>query len=403
MHPDRSDFEKGEKIANGVGQGMSNMASLFGAINPILGAGIGLLGTALTNSSNVSMNESNNQAQARLAAEADARNLALWNMTNVYNSPRNQRKRLEEAGLNPGLMYGGIENTAGMPSDSNVPQTSAGQREFNGSMLTSAFNQAGNLIAQNTGVNQRIKEAQAESIELDNQIKAERRPQELKNLELAGENLAQDLQDKKDNSVRAEEKHQKEMKKADEDLRKAISDADMSEAQYNEFMKFAPIREEKERLENTLLKERIAGQQTQNRISKMQADQAAKEIAVIDELNYYMAEDQFLIDNFYDEYLSQNKEYKFVFWEMRWKDDGYGKSTITNPQAWVEALSDDQRYVLLQRGKFFKDKVYLQKRYQNLYYKKCKKNNLSPITQGYFNVSNQYSNGETDLPIKIGK
>lgn len=30
----------------------------------------------------------------------------MWNRTNVYNSPAEQRKRLEAAGLNPALMYG---------------------------------------------------------------------------------------------------------------------------------------------------------------------------------------------------------------------------------------------------------------------------------------------------------
>lgn len=380
-----------------------NMASLFGAVSPILGAGLSYLGQMRTNDANLALNRQNNIANAMNAAAADARNMQLWNMTNEYNSPLNQRRRLEEAGLNPGLMYGGIENTAGMPADSNVPESSAGQREFNGNAMASAFSQMGQMITDNSGLNARIKEAQAESIELDNEIKAERRPQELKNLELAGQLLAQDLQDKKDESKRATEKHDKEMKKADEDLRKAISDADMSEAQYNEFMKFEPIRERKAELENDLLSSRIAGQNLQNRITKMQADQAAKEIAVIEELNYTMAEDQFLIDNFFNDYLTNNKEYKFVFWEMRWKDDGYAKSTITNPQAWVSALSQAQRFELLQKGNWFKDKKYLNKQYQNLYYKKSAKSNLSPITQEYFNVSNQYSDGETNLPLKLGK
>lgn len=35
-----------------------------------------------------------------------SRSLEAWNMTNTYNSPVEQRKRLESAGLNPALMYG---------------------------------------------------------------------------------------------------------------------------------------------------------------------------------------------------------------------------------------------------------------------------------------------------------
>ena len=86
------------------------------------------------------MNRENNVMNYMNALAADARNLELWNMTNNYNSPLNQRRRLEQAGLNPGLMYGGIENTAGQPADANVPESNAGQRQFNGSGISSAFN-----------------------------------------------------------------------------------------------------------------------------------------------------------------------------------------------------------------------------------------------------------------------
>lgn len=51
--------------------------------------------------------------------------IEFWNMQNEYNSPLNQRKRLEEAGLNPALLYGqsagGVAgNTSSAPRTPNV-------------------------------------------------------------------------------------------------------------------------------------------------------------------------------------------------------------------------------------------------------------------------------------------
>lgn len=366
------------------------MAALFSA-------GAGIAGQAMTNSANAQATQANNDTQIRLAREADERNYRLWNATNIYNSPVEQRRRLMQAGLNPSLMYGGIDNTAGLPADSNVPETSAAQREFNVGSI-SGLGQMADILNDNNALNTRIKEAQARSLEIENDIKEERRPLELKNLELAGENLAKDLEIKSNKESRDAEEHLKKMSKYDEEIRKLTSDANLSEATFKEFEKLAPYRERKAQLENDLLSERIEGQRQSNRITKMQADQAAKEIAAIELLNYQMAEDKFLIDTYFNDYLNNNKEYKFVFWEMRWKDDGFSKSTITNPQAWVEALGTEQRYVLLQRGNWFKDKKYLDKPYQNLYYSRQAKSALSPVTTGFFNVSNNYSNADSDMP-----
>jgi ribosomal protein S20 len=46
------------------------------------------------------------------------KDLEMWNLQNEYNSPLNQRKRYEEAGLNPNLMYGQgtTGNASSMPT-----------------------------------------------------------------------------------------------------------------------------------------------------------------------------------------------------------------------------------------------------------------------------------------------
>lgn len=83
-------------------------ASLF--IAPaLIAAGIGALASGAT-------------AVGRGAANRKSRKFQekMWNKTNTYNSPLEQRKRLEKAGLNPNLVYGGspggTAGTASMPA-----------------------------------------------------------------------------------------------------------------------------------------------------------------------------------------------------------------------------------------------------------------------------------------------
>ena len=40
-------------------------------------------------------------------------NIENWNLQNEYNSPANQRKRLEEAGINPAAVFGSNGSSAG--------------------------------------------------------------------------------------------------------------------------------------------------------------------------------------------------------------------------------------------------------------------------------------------------
>jgi hypothetical protein len=53
-----------------------------------------------------------NRGAMRRQRLSDANNIRLWQMQNEYNTPANQMKRLQEAGLNPNLIYGsGSANT----------------------------------------------------------------------------------------------------------------------------------------------------------------------------------------------------------------------------------------------------------------------------------------------------
>jgi hypothetical protein len=69
-----------------------------------LGSLVGnILGTKSSNSQNMKINKMNNDFNAREAEKARQYQTEMWNKTNEWNSPKNIRKRLEEAGYNPYL------------------------------------------------------------------------------------------------------------------------------------------------------------------------------------------------------------------------------------------------------------------------------------------------------------
>ena len=57
------------------------------------------------------------------------RNVAMWKMQNEYNTPSNQMKRLQEAGLNPNLMYGKgtVGNSTTLPQYNALPPQGMGE------------------------------------------------------------------------------------------------------------------------------------------------------------------------------------------------------------------------------------------------------------------------------------
>lgn len=81
----------------------------LGVVGLGLGAvsGIGnIIGSSRSNSQNMKINRMNNEFNAREAEKARQYQTEMWNKTNDWNSPKNVRKRLEEAGYNPYLGLG---------------------------------------------------------------------------------------------------------------------------------------------------------------------------------------------------------------------------------------------------------------------------------------------------------
>ena len=62
-----------------------------------------IFGTKSSNSQNMKINRMNNEFNAREAEKARQYQTEMWNKTNEWNSPKNIRKRLQEAGYNPYL------------------------------------------------------------------------------------------------------------------------------------------------------------------------------------------------------------------------------------------------------------------------------------------------------------
>lgn len=108
------------------------------AMNPTVASGLitaggslfsGLLGGLFSSSSA----KSAAKAQLQATRETNAQNykiwqeqrqhaIDMWNMENDYNSPINQRARLESAGYNPYLAFGDVGNTAGSVNIPSAPQ-----------------------------------------------------------------------------------------------------------------------------------------------------------------------------------------------------------------------------------------------------------------------------------------
>lgn len=91
-----------------------------------MGSAIGQLGAAtIDQTTQLISNGLNAWNTWRTNEQAYDQSRKLWNLNNEYNKPINQMKRLEEAGLNPFLVYGNgaTGNTSSQPSSPSVQGT----------------------------------------------------------------------------------------------------------------------------------------------------------------------------------------------------------------------------------------------------------------------------------------
>lgn len=123
------------------------------AASSAIGGVIGLAGAALQHKYNKD-----------LAQFQYDKNLEMWEKQNTYNSPIEQRKRLEEAGLNPALMYGNGSVSTG--NASQMPQYQQMGVDLSSNMLSAM------QMAQ-MAANIRNTNADTEGKKIDNKTKDE--------------------------------------------------------------------------------------------------------------------------------------------------------------------------------------------------------------------------------------
>ena len=94
-----------------------------GILGSLITGGASLLGSALGFGSQASTNAANME----LAKYQYEKNLEMWHLNNLYNSPQAQMRRLKNAGLNPNLVYGNgaVGNASSTPPQFEAPTMQA--------------------------------------------------------------------------------------------------------------------------------------------------------------------------------------------------------------------------------------------------------------------------------------
>lgn len=155
------------------------MALSDGAISAIAGAGSSLVG-GIASIFQANANRRENQRvrdEDRSWALQDYQreksdNLEMWHMQNEYNSPDQQRRRLEEAGYNPALALGDVNSVGSADSPPDAPDTaSPGQDAFEAP--TPHFDVAGN-VSQMVSALSGLESLKGQ--QYDNQLKAKTLP-----------------------------------------------------------------------------------------------------------------------------------------------------------------------------------------------------------------------------------
>lgn len=155
---------------------MSFLGSIGSAIGGVFSSVAGdLLGNWQSNQYSKAAASKQFERELYLMDKQFDNDLEMWNKQNEYNSPANQMKRLQDAGLNPNLMYsnGNAGNATSMPtmSKGSVSMASAPRAKYNidFSKLMPLM-QMENLNAQNKLINAQTIEAEerAKGVTLDN-------------------------------------------------------------------------------------------------------------------------------------------------------------------------------------------------------------------------------------------
>lgn len=100
---------------------------------PIIAGAAAVLGSAViggasnnkTNKSNLEINQMNNEFNERMMQKQMDYNTMMWEKNNEYNTPLNQRKRFEDAGINPYMAMGQINSGSAQSAGSTSAASAA--------------------------------------------------------------------------------------------------------------------------------------------------------------------------------------------------------------------------------------------------------------------------------------
>ena len=158
----------------GISAGAGLLGSAIGSIGGIFSNRTNLKIARETNAMNYKIAQEANAANYKLWKEQNQANIDMWNMENEYNSATNQRKRLEDAGLNPYMMMnGGSSGTAGSLSSATPTPTVTPNMQgttMQNPVVTTPFDQAMQNVSEML-YNRSLQKEQIRSQQLDNDMK----------------------------------------------------------------------------------------------------------------------------------------------------------------------------------------------------------------------------------------
>lgn len=141
-------------------------------VAPLIAAGATLVGSGANAYSQGRTNKKTREHNNAMFEKEKQRDIEFWNMQNSYNDPSEQRKRLENAGLNPHLMYGNgaSAGVASAPNTSSAQSWNPRAPEIDASSATQAYfdvaskqAQTDNLKVQNDVLTQEVALKQAQT------------------------------------------------------------------------------------------------------------------------------------------------------------------------------------------------------------------------------------------------
>jgi hypothetical protein len=177
-----------------------------------------LLGPLFSLGSSLGSNFITNRGTRKAEESARRHNLRMWNMQNAYNHPLKQMQRLEEAGLNPNLIYGG--STGASVGNAGSQPAPARAASFNLDSPMTPYMQTAVQQAQTSNLDQGAVLKATQAIKVGEDAKLTKTQRQL--LDKNFKNLVIQEQNKALQSVLTSQKLSSEVKRAATEAQTAI-------------------------------------------------------------------------------------------------------------------------------------------------------------------------------------